>query len=235
MRVDFASFKKKYNRPDNNSFPVGSTVYKGHQGNGKSLSMCHDAFELQNRFPNCHVYSNMIIRGLNNFHLIQKDEDLEEALAVSHGADGTLLILDEAHLYFHKSSGIPMDVLTCISEQRKDRRSMFFSTQIWEEMDISLRKQVKYIVDCRTLFRKFQINTYYRGYTLHYDKLQSAYVADKVETRIYKHNQELYDSYDTLQKIVRNSEYSRPLYNPVNVNLPVMVGAVSKISKNKGR
>ena len=71
------------------------------------------------------------------------EELLVFALAERRGAKGVLILLDEAHLYFHKSKGMPLDVLTAISQQRKDRRKLVFSSQIWEELDISLRKQVK--------------------------------------------------------------------------------------------
>lgn len=103
------------------------------------------------------------------------------ALAERRGAKGVLILLDEAHLYFHKSKGMPLDVLTAISQQRKDRRKLVFSSQIWEELDISLRKQVKEIVGCRTaFFGLLEINTVSDGETLTYDKMAGAYVAKKI-------------------------------------------------------
>ena len=116
-------------------------------------------------------------------------------------------MLDEAHLYFGRKDGIPLDLLTCISQQRKDRRRLVFSSQIWEELDISLRKQVKEIVHCHCMFGKIQINTVSDGETLHYDKQLSQFVADKKYTEIFKHNDEYYKRYDTFQKIITNQEY----------------------------
>lgn len=216
MKIYFDSFKYKWVKPEKNQFPTGSRVYKSYQGGGKTLSMTFYAFQIQKQFPDCIIYSNILINGLNNYHYIENDNVLRQALEHRNGKNGVLVLLDEAHLYFGKKSGIPLDVLTAISQQRKDRRRLVFSSQIWEELDISLRKQVKEIVDCRILFNCIQFNTIYDGETLSYDKLSSQYVAKKIGSEIFKHSKKLYDSYSTYQKIFNNSQYSRT-YNPTPI------------------
>lgn len=220
MRVYWNTFPKKYTRPSSNQFPTGSRVYKGFQGSGKTLSMVKYAQDLAKKYPECLVFANLNIKGIKNFIYIENDDILKYALTVKRGARGVLVLLDEAHLYFNKKNGISLDVLTCISQQRKDRRRLVFSSQIWEELDISLRKQVKEIVSCHCLFGKFQCNTISDGESLTYDKMQGAYVAKKIRTEIFKHNNELYDSYDTYQKIITNDEYDRkPSAPPISVEV----------------
>lgn len=209
MKIYWDTFPKKWKKPPKGQFPVGSRVYKGFQGSGKTLSMVKYAIDIAKAFPNCVVYSNIIIKGVKNYIYIENDDVLKEALACRNGGAGTLILLDEAHLYFNKKTGISLDVLTCISQQRKDRKRLVFSSQIWEELDISLRKQVKEIVSCSCYFGCLQVNSISDGETLQYDNLQSCYVAKHIRTEIFKHNIELYNSYDTYQKIVSNEEYSR--------------------------
>lgn len=209
MRVYWDTFPKKWSKPKRGQFPTGSRVYKGFQGSGKTLSMTKYAIDLSSAFPNALVFSNYPIKGIKNFTLIESDFDLQNALTIANGASGVLVLLDEAHLYFNKKSGISLDVLTAISQQRKDRRRLVFSSQIWEELDISLRKQVKEIVSCRTIFHFLQVNTISDGESLSYDKLSSSYVAKKIRTEIFKHNDLLYNSYNTLHKIITNENYSR--------------------------
>lgn len=209
MKVYWKTLTQKWTRPPKNQFPTGTRVYKGFQGSGKTLSMVFYAFQLQKDFPNCLIFSNILIKGLKNYHYFNDDEGLKEALETRNGSAGVLVLLDEAHLYFGKKSGIPLDVLTAISQQRKDRRRIVFSSQIWEELDISLRKQCKEIVNCRTLFHCFQINSISDGESLSYDKLSSQYVAKTIRTEIFKHSSLLYNSYDTTQKIITNQNYSR--------------------------
>lgn len=217
MRIYFDTFIKKYTRPKGNLFPVGSRVYKGFQGSGKTLSMVKYAQDVHKRFPDSLIFSNVHLKGIDRKHYryIDNDSVLKYALEVQQGERGVLVLLDEAHLYFNKKNGISLDVLTAISQQRKDRRRLVFSSQIWEELDISLRKQVKEIVSCNCYFGKIQVNTISDGETLHYDKLEGNYVAKKIRTEIFKHNNELYNSYDTYQKIITNEEYNR---KPTSIN-----------------
>lgn len=228
MKIDYPTFLKKWTRPPANQFPVGSRVYKGFQGSGKTLSMVKYAFDISKAFPLCHIFSNIKITGLPNYHYIDNDNDVKNALEFPNGAGGVLVLLDEAHLYFNKKSGIPLDVLTAISQQRKDRRRIVFSSQIWEELDISLRKQVKEIVSCRCLFGKVQFNQIFDGETLTWDKLNSCYTAKKIRSEVFKHFDSLYSSYSTFQKITTNSSYSRA-YSPTP--LPTSVTLNQTISK----
>lgn len=206
MKIDLPSFTKNYVAPKKGQFPTGTRVYTGHQGSGKTLSLVKYAFDVKEVFPKCKVFSNVKLYGMKYFP-ITDGPSLKVAISCENGSNGVLILLDEAHLYFGRKDGIPLDLLTCISQQRKDRRRLIFSSQIWEELDISLRKQVKEIVHCRCIFKKVQINTVSDGETLHYDKQLSRFCADKKYTEIFKHNEEYYKRYDTYQKIITNEEY----------------------------
>lgn len=205
MKIDWGSFLLKRTPEKGPIFPLGSRVYYGFQGNGKSLSMVKYAFDIKRAFPESVIFSNMLLYGID-YHFLENDNDVAKALKFSNGQKGVLILLDEAHLYFNKKTGISLDVLTAISQQRKDRRRIVFSTQIWEELDISLRKQVKEIVKCKR-FLNMIIMTVSNGETLHYDKLEGNYVADKMWTEIYKMNDRYYKRYNTYQKIITNEDY----------------------------
>lgn len=231
MRIYWKTFPKKWKPQPKGQFPTGSRVYKGYQGSGKTLSMTKYALDMSRNYPNCEIFSNYKINGIPKFHYIKNDDDLKSALSLRNGTDGVLVLLDEAHLYFGKKSGISLDVLTAISQQRKDRRRIVFSSQIWEELDISLRKQVKEIVSCKTLFGFLQVNTISDGESLSYDKLQGCYVAKKMFTEIFKHSLDLYNSYDTFQKILTNDEYSRtPSATPIIST--VTISSSSRLNKH---
>lgn len=217
MRIDWQSFKEKWTKPKGKQFPTGSVVWKGYQGSGKTLSLVHYVYEMKKEYPKCIVYSNVILYDIDYIY-ISNDFILDQALKCQNGANGVLIVLDEAHLYFNKKNGIPLDVLTCISQQRKDRRRLCFTSQIWEELDISLRKQVKEVVDCHNVFNCIQINTISDGESITYDKLQGTWTAKKIRTEIFKHNDKLYRLFDTRQKIVRNNNYEREYQQQSVVN-----------------
>lgn len=244
MRVDYRSFTKEYHRPPKNQFPTGSVIYKGHQGQGKTLSLVHDLFVIQKKFPNCVIFSNIKIKGFEplsyipildgdnkiigykrvngTYKFIDNDDILLQALMFQNGSNGVLIALDEAHLFFGKKTGISLDVLTAISQQRKDRKRLIFTSQIWEELDISLRKQVKEVISCRCILGRFQFNSVSDGETITWDNTHSCYTARHIRYDLFKHNQQLYDSYDTYQKILRNTEYERtPIsstHNSINIS-----------------
>lgn len=212
MRVDWQSFRKKYTPPLKGQFPVGSRVYIGRQGKGKTLSMVEYTHYLMEKYPDAVVFSNVILFGVK-YHHIKEDSDLSLALAYQNGAAGVLVLLDEAHLTFGKKTGISVDVLTSISQQRKDRRRLVFSSQIWNELDISIRKQVQEVVDCKS-FGRFQLNTVYDGESIRLDKSDYSYSMEKIERELYKHNDEYYGRYDTFQKILTNEQYTRSAAQP---------------------
>lgn len=216
MRIYWDTIPKHWSRPPKKQFPVGSRVYVGHQGQGKTLSMVDYVFRLREEFPDCKVVSNIKLYGIRYYHFNDADE-LIPLLSMQNGANGVVILIDEAHLFFNKKTGISLDVLTAISQQRKDRKRLVFSSQIWEELDISLRKQVKEIVSCHCIGGHWQFNDIQDGETLTYDKLQSEYVANHVRYEIFKHNDYMYKRYDTFQKIVSNKDYHRDLTGKVEV------------------
>ena len=207
MKVDWKSFTKHYTRPEKGLFPVGSRVYIGRQGKGKTLSMVKYVHDLRDEYPKIKVFSNVLLYDLE-YKFLSDDKDVNQALEYQNGKDGVLVLLDEAHLYFNKKTGIPIEVLTAISQQRKDRRRIVFSSQIWNELDISVRKQVQEVVICRNIGR-FQFNKVMDGESIRLDKTDYSYEMDKIETQIYKHNDEFYNRYDTYQKIITNDDYDR--------------------------
>ena len=237
MKIDWKSFRTHYTKPQRGQFPVGSRIYKGHQGKGKTLTMVHDALAILEQYPECAIFSNVKIKGLEplvwayderldgvhyyrvsgNYRYIEKDDDMKVALSLENQDKGVLVLLDEAHLYWQKKDGIPLEVLTCISQQRKDRRKILMSSQIWEELPISLRKQVKEIVKCNNFFNKYQVNVVFDGETISYSKLESTWVCKKIYTSVFKHNDYLYNCYDTYQKIITNNDFTPIPYTPPTI------------------
>ena len=231
MIIDYNSFFQKYQRPPKHQFPVGMMVYKGLQGSGKSLSETKDTFEIKASFPNCKVFSNMLLYGIN-YTFIKDVKDLREALSFKNGANGVLIVLDEAQNIFNKKNGVPLEVMAQFCQNRKNRRLILMTTQIWEDLDVMLRKQIKTVVNCRCVLGKIQVNTYHDGENLTYDKIKGEYTAPKRFTKIFKHNQKYYDRYDTYEVVQTNETYDRSLTSgrsspPTAVNVQLKKGKLN--------
>ena len=205
-QIFWDTFFQKKLKKEKNPFPFGSRVYKGFQGSGKTLGMVDYAFRLKKDFPNCKIFSNIALAGID-YQLIRNSRDVSLAVNYRNGNDGVLILLDEAHLFFNRKDGISLDVLSAISQQRKNRRRIVFSSQIWEELDLSLRKQVKEVVACSQFFGFF-IQKISDGETLTYDKLQGTWVAKPLKLVIMRKARFLGERFETRQEIASNMEYT---------------------------
>lgn len=224
MIIDWSSITKKYTRPKGKMFPLGMSVYVAHQGMGKSLSLTKDAFDIKMEFPDCVVFSNMFLNGIE-YNFYRSTSELIEALEYKNGNDGVLILIDEAQNYFNKKTGVPLEIMSQMCQNRKNRRCILMTSQIWEDLDVMLRKQVKTVVKCKKVW-KFQINTYHDGEALCFDKQSGEYVAPKRFTKVFKHNDLYYGRYNTLEVIETNETYNRaftmgPGAPPAPVNAPI--------------
>ena len=172
--------------------------------------MTEYVFRLKEKYPDCVIFSNVKMQGIKDFHYTKTDAEVREGLRFRNGEKGVINVIDECHLYCNKKTGISLDFLTQISQQRKERRKIIISSQIWEDLDISLRKQVPEIIKCWNFFN-LQINTISHGEGLHYNKQSGQYEAPLRGIEIFKRNDEYFNRYDTYQKIETNEVYRREI------------------------
>lgn len=225
IQVDRKSFKKKYIKDKSKKPPMGLRIYTAPQGGGKTLSMVHDALELIEEFPEIKVVTNLKLKNTKNFYYFQGTQGLKKALKeCRNGEKGVLMIVDEFQLFASKKDGVPVEVFQSLCQQRKQRRFMMGTAQDWEDVDVSTRKKVKEVVKCRTILGHIQINNVFDGYSIKYDKKNSSWECTQIGTRIFKHNQALYDSYDTFAEVSTNNDMfiaPKAQVQPVGVSVEI--------------
>lgn len=205
MKIFWDTIKKHYTKPKKDEFPIGLCCYIAWQGEGKTLSAVAEIYRVIKKFPKCIVVSNTPLK-LSDYILADTTEKMKQAFRLKNGQNGVIYLIDEAHNFmFGKKKGVSIESMNQLCQQRKQRKRIIMTTQIWEDLDVPVRKQVPKVVKCRKI-GKWQINTIYKGKTLHYDKKEGEWVADKDYTEIYKHNDEYYNRYDTLAVITDNEE-----------------------------
>lgn len=209
MRIDYKSLFLHKTPEPKHQFPLGMTVFTALQGKGKSLSLVNDAFAIKQEFPECVVFSNMTLYGIR-YNFYKSVNDLIQALKFKNGQNGVLIIIDEAQNYFNKKTGVPIEVMAQLCQNRKNRRCILMTSQIWEDLDVPVRKQVHTVVKCRRFFN-LQINTYHNGEQLAWDNRENAYIAPKRFTKVFKHNDKYYSRYETLEVIETNNELDKSL------------------------
>lgn len=94
--------------------------------------------------------TNRVFPFINNDDLQQYD----------NGERGVIFLIDEIQLYMNslESKNINMEVMTQISQQRKQRKHIVCTSQVFGRMAKPLREQFSSVVVCKCMFRCLQNN-----------------------------------------------------------------------------
>jgi len=210
-------------------WPTGTQVYVGRQGSGKTISAVRHLLELKQQYPEMLVVSNLDLAYLKAIDFQTKDElllklksidaktqyirfhgidELGIALTrVNNGRKGVVYIIDEIHTYFNAldSKNIPMYIFTEISQQRKQRKLIIGTSQLFLRMAKPFREQCDNLIICKTWFGIFTTQKAYDGMSIEQD-YDGSLSGDLKKKGFFFHNRYLREAFDTYQKVVSGSE-----------------------------
>jgi len=117
--------------------------------------------------------------------------------------EGVLYLIDEIQLYFNslESKNVSMDVMAEISQQRKQRKHIVCTSQVFGRLAKPLREQFNSIVKCSCLLNCFQLNYYYKAEDLESDGDYMHFKGPKDKLSFFFHSPHDYKNYDTYYKI----------------------------------
>lgn len=210
-------------------WPNGTQVYTGSQGSGKTISLVKHLLDLKDRYPKAIIVSNLdlkyfegqkcttdtqILDFLRNADFSKqyiRFDTIEELslllVKVNNGFYGVIYVIDEIHTYFNalESKNVPMYVFTEISQQRKQRKLILGTSQLFMRMAKALREQCDNVIVCRTILGFFTITKAWDGMSLEQD--YNGNLTGKLKkTGWYWHNRKLRNAFDTFQKVVSGSD-----------------------------
>lgn len=151
---------------------------------------------------------------------------------LSNGMEGVLYLIDEIHLEFNslESKNIPIEIMVEVSQQRKQRKHIVGTSQVYMRLAKPLREQIDTVVICKNILSCVQFNTVINGKTATEDngKLN----AEIIRKFLWFHKPSLYDSYDTYAKMKRyrkewNGVSRQDIYNK---NEEVKINGLSRSS-----
>lgn len=185
----------------------GVQVFCGRQGQGKTISMVKTLLDIKKRFPKCIVVTNLILNVDFEYVRFSSMDELAEVLTnINNGIYGVVYAIDEIHTYFNAldSKNIPSYVFTEISQQRKQRKIILGTSQLYLRLAKPFREQSDTLIQCRCIAHKFNIMYVYDGATLEEDfgKLRGTLI----KVGWYMQTPELRSAYDTYQKVVSGRE-----------------------------
>jgi len=215
-------------------WPNGTQVYCGRQGSGKTTSAVRDVLKLKSRYPQCIIVSNLELKYLRPLRVRSKADlaqimdwhsqgsvdwaktyvlfaDMPELtlclVGINNGFKGVVYLIDEIHTYFNAldSKNIPMFVFTEISQQRKQRKVIIGTSQLYLRMAKPFREQCDNLVVCNTYFGFFTTQHAYDGMSLTQDAKGNLQGTVK-KAGFFYHNRWIRNAFDTYQKVVSGAE-----------------------------
>lgn len=181
----------------------GFTFFVGLQGAGKTISMVRYLEEMKIRYPGCLI--------VTNFTYYQADyimTDWRDILTIRNGTKGVIFAIDEIHSEYSAASwkDVPEDILSEVSQQRKQRVKIVATAQFYTRIAKPLREQASTVVTCSTLLGRLTR-------TREYNAMEYASVIDNpisvkkklrpLRKRSFVQSDALRACYDTYEKINR--------------------------------
>lgn len=186
--------------------PSGLMIFCGPQGSGKTLSAVKYCRDVLVKYPKCKFVTNVQISGLPaNIEVVQYN-GLDSLFNVSNGMYGVLFLIDEIHLEFNslESRNISIEEMIEFSQQRKQRKHIVGTSQVYMRLAKPLREQIKDVVLCKNYGGLLQHNTLIDGES---SREEGGKFRGAVRKNFWWfHSPELYSCYDTYAKMQRYKE-----------------------------
>lgn len=185
-------------------FTLTVSGFCGAQGEGKSLSACKTLLSLVREYPKAIVCSNMEIHGLS-VPLIPF-VDYKQLLQLDNAEKGVIFLVDEMQILWNslESKNISFAEIAAFSQNRKSRRVILGTSQVYSRVAKPIREQLKYVILCHNVFKYLQINRIISPVSEGYSGEKDGECEGKlIDTQWFFHSPEDYRAFDTLAKIER--------------------------------
>lgn len=149
----------------------------------------------------------------------------DDLMRYSNLIEGVVFLIDEIQLYFNslESKNINMDVMTEISQQRKQRKHIVCTSQVFSRLAKPLREQFNTIVKCGNFFGILQRNLYLRTEDIQTDSDYTNPHGAIDYIQWFFHRVDDYERYDTYYKIqkgkfIAGEEKNQEIYDRYTID-----------------
>ena len=199
-------YKDEFNKAHPDWFqPDGIIVFSGEQGSGKTLTAVRYVDQLMQEYPKVILCSNVLINGYDDRFVFFDSVKLFKTL--QNGEYGVIYLIDEIQLLFNslESKQLDLNLFTTICQQRKQRKHIVGTSQVFHRISKGFREQFKYAVQCSNVFDVLQYNKIVRGSDCSVDETTGQVTTEHVRRQFFFHSPELYSKYDTSAVIDRTN------------------------------
>lgn len=189
----------------------GLHMFCGRQGAGKTIAMTDLIMRWQKRYPLLQVFTNMGFK-----HEQGVIEHWKHVVGFNNGTRGAVMTIDEIQTWFssNQSKNFPPEMITEISQQRKQRKCILGSAQVFSRIAKPIREQTTYVYMPQTYFGCLTIVRVTRPEFWDDEKQE---FKKYLKTYFFVHDDALRDAYDTYHKIEKYKEDGFQEFSPLRM------------------
>lgn len=182
----------------------------GEQGSGKTFTAIYLLLKWKKKYPKLKINSNIDINFQDN-----KLETWKDIIIQNNGIYGIANFIDEMPTWLYSSNeskDVPPELLGEISQQRKQKKAILGTAQVFGKLAKPLREQTHFVYRPHTIFNALTI--VYTTKACYYDDVHDRW-RKKNGFFIIAHTKELREAYDTFQKVQRyaETEFATSIYS----------------------
>lgn len=189
----------------------------GEQGSGKSVFLTKMLLDFQHRYPDLKVQTNYNYKHQNEAITHWKD-----FISRDNGIYGYINVLDEVQNWFNSlaSKDFPPEMMTEISQQRKQRKLFLCTSQVFGRVAKPIREQAMFVYEPYTLFGCLTI---VRAYKPVFDDTGTLTNKKSRGVQFFIHTDEIREAYDTRLKVEKMAETGfKPELEQIRENQPIL-------------
>ena len=178
------------------------------QKNKKQLIKKYNIEEFTS-FENAESQRELLYNDYLQNNRVFEFKNADDLSRYNNGELGVIFLIDEVQLYFNslESKNINPDVMVQISQQRKQRKHIVCTSQVFGRMAKPLREQFSSVIICKNLLGFLQFNRLVdRDSISDTESTTGTELKGQVKKRfLWLHNPKFYKRYDTYYVIKRNN------------------------------
>lgn len=183
----------------------GLMAFCGSQGSGKTLSSVLYLEKIMQYYPKVQVVTNLNLNPLYfDLDRVKRYEGLADLTDLDNGPFGIVYLLDEIQLEFNslESKQMNMPIFEFVCQQRKARKHLIGTTQVFGRLAKPFREQFKYAIRCRKVLGSLFCQDLFKAENVAYEDDIRTELVEKYH-RYYFASSEDFSKYDTYEQIQR--------------------------------
>ncbi|HYK74654.1 MAG TPA: hypothetical protein VEV44_16285 [Pseudoneobacillus sp.] len=184
-----------FNRDPDEFLEHGLHMVCGEQGSGKSTFVIYKLLELKAKYPKSKIRTNMDYKNQDG-----EITHWKELVQNDNGIYGQVEVLDEIQTWFSslQSKDFPPEMITEISQQRKQRKMILGTAQVFSRIAKPIREQTTYVYMPITIFGCLTIVRITKPRFWDDEKQE---FKKYIKTTFFVHTPEVRNAFDTYKKI----------------------------------